>query len=631
MTLERFEELYDRYSDGSLGPEERREFQAFLSDARFRARFVDLCAFEVSIVEETQLLEEGGKPSVSWEEPAAPLLWKKESPKTSRRLSGVRPRARGAQPWLSAGMAAAGLLVVASGLLFLTTQEGPTRGSHSSASRSRPIPELPMADSPSEPPPKALPPVRPEPPRAAARGTVPVPETPAPEEFAIAAPKAHPGDPLPPAPVPVLPGGETRAAGEAASIPSAASLLPIARVDRSQGEVFLLTEEGPKGGEAGQDLRSGQGLRVGPGSSASLTWSDGTRLDVGADTELARLAEGSGGKVAQLEHGHLQIEAARQAAGRPLVVLTPHAESKVLGTEFSVYATPAYTRLDVREGRVRFTRLPGVSSLVVRAGHYAIAGAGFEFAERMSFSLWKPSMAGLQLWLRADSGVKLAGAGVAAWRDQSSMGNDALQADPSAQPTWVSGVLQGRAALRFNGTDQFLVLPSGFGDFRAGLSAFLVIKVGSSPATMRMLDFGEGPTCDNICLGRKDGADRLSFWIYANCASRGTVTAPGGILLDQFQTLSVVSAPAPGQVTLYRNATPVGSGVTTVPRDVARKPNFIGRSNTSGDALLKGDLCEILLFNRVLKEEDRLSVERYLAGKYFDATAPPALGQPAEK
>lgn len=633
MTLDRFEELYERYSDGTLRPEERREFQAFLSEARYRARFVDLCAFEASLTEETHLLDEGGGPSVPWEEElAAPSLWRKECRSVSRRISGIRGRALESTHWVSSGiLAAAGLFFAVGILMFMSSEDRETKGNRGPVARARVSQEVPPAAPPSEVLPKPALQARSEPPRRSAVDASPVPEAEASAKLVMIGAGQRPAEPPAPVPVPAPPRAEPRPATEVAPAPAPSVVLPIAQIEHAQGVVLLLSEEGPRAAEAGQGLRSGQGLRVGPGSSVAVKWSDGTRLELGADTEVTRLAEAAGGKMAQLEHGLLLVEAARQAAGHPLAILTPHSESKVLGTEFSLYTTPSYTRLDVREGRVKFTRLPGITSLIVRAGHYALAGAGFEFSERMTSSLWKPSMTGLQLWLRADSGVKLAGNSVAAWKDQSPAGNDATQADPPCQPSFVPGAVQGRPAIRFDGIDHFLALPSGFGDFRAGLSAFLVVKVGASPATMRILDFGEGPTCDNICLGRKDAPDKLSFWVYANCASRGAVTAPGGILIDQYQTLSVVSAPAPGQVTLYRNGTPIGSGITTVPRDVTRKPNLIGKSNGSGDALLKGDLCEVLLFNRVLKDEDRSSVERYLASKYFDSTAPPVPGRTAEK
>jgi hypothetical protein len=331
-----------------------------------------------------------------------------------------------------------------------------------------------------------------------------------------------------------------------------------------------------------------------------------------------------------MDRGFLSVEAVRQPVGRPMILTTPHSEATVLGTEFTLYATALYTRLDVREGRVKFTRLPGVTSIIVTGSHYAIAGTGFELASRSSYTLWKASPYGLQLWLRADVGVKGSGSSVSAWSDQSFCGNHAVQPVPASQPMFVANVAGGRPALRFDGAENFLALPAGFGDFRAGLTAFLVVRVGATPASMRFLDFDVGPTCDNLVFARKDAPDRLAFWAYANCLTRGKVEAGGAILLDQFQTLSVVDAPQ-GKVMLYRNGLPVGTGITSVARDVPRKPNYIGHSSTSGDPNFKGDLAEVILYNRALSESERMAVEAYFVSKYFDSTAPPVATRPEEK
>jgi hypothetical protein len=87
-----------------------------------------------------------------------------------------------------------------------------------------------------------------------------------------------------------------------------------------------------------------------------------------------------------------------------------------------------------------------------------------------------------------------------------------------------------------------------------------------------------------------------------------------------------------GRVTLYRNGTAVGTGETSTPKNTLRKPNTLGKSNSGGaDPLFKGEMYEILLYNRALSEAERAYVESYLNAKYFDPTTPPAHLRPAEK
>lgn len=603
MTPARFEELYERYAEGSLADGERTEFLAALEQREYRARLVELSAYETAVREELSLAGKGERSSRS----------------TSYRLRRVlAPQAPPPQDLparrLFAGIAAAFVLAVvvilASGSPAVKESKRtlPLAGPllRPEAPRPEPAPEVreaPPAPRPPEPRPLENPPTpRPPPPKVEA----PRPEPPP----AIAAPEPRP-EPLP-KPEPA---------------PTRESVTFIAKIERTSGEVRI----GADPAEAGRGIVAGQGVTTGAGSYALVRFPDGTRLELGAETALSRLTDGAAGKSAQLERGLATVEAARQAAGKPLVVTAPFAEASVLGTEFSLWATPAFTRLDVREGRVKFTRLPGISSVVVGAGHYAIAGPAVEFAVKPVAALWKAPAAGLLLWLRADAGVKTADAagGVALWTDQSPSGNTASQPAPAAQPLLVPNAAGVRPAVRFDGKEDFFVLPQGFGDFKSGLSAFVVVRPSAGGAWTRFLDLDKGPACDNIVFGRKDTAESLGFWIYANGQTKGKVEAPGAVVADQLQAFSVILA-GQGRATLYKNGQPVGTGQTSVPLNVTRAPNGIGKSN-SGDPFFKGDLFEVLLFNRTLGDAERAYIDGYLNSKYFDATTPPPMNRPAEK
>jgi len=627
----RFEELYDLYCDGTLRAEEREEFLRLLEDPENRERLVSLCVFEASISEETHLEHEGGGLLRGWElDPLAPDACRIVPRTSTRRARSGRSWKRDAQRSVSGGLlAAAALLLLMVAGFFLVGESDPPVVHRTSSPKTkvpRSVPEVSEGTPGREPqePRRAAP--APETPPA----VVPVP---APREPSSVEPPPVTSDPLPlPLPLPPAPAVSLPAVKPTEVEPpkEASPVRLVARLERCAPGVWVVSEGARSAAEAGRGLLSGQGVVVGPESSAVVRLPDGTRLELGADTQITLPAESATGKMVRLEQGFLSVEAAKQAPGHPLTFTTTHSESMVLGTEFTLLSTPAYTRLDVREGRVKFTRLPGITSLVVTSGHFAIAGPGFDFVPRAAYSLFRPSMAGLQLWLKADVGVKMAGKAVTVWKDQSPSGNDASQAEPVSQPAFVPQAVLGRPAIRFDGVDDFFSLPSGFGDFRAGLTAFLVVRVGATPVSMRFLDFDQGPTCDNICLARKDSPDKLAFWVYANCLSKGKVEASGGILIDQFQSLSAVYA-TPGRVTLYRNGAPLATGMTTVPRDVLRKPNYIGKSNTSGEPFFKGDLCEVLLYNRALSDEERGSVEWYLNSKYFDVTTPPVTYRTAEK
>ncbi|HVX65406.1 MAG TPA: hypothetical protein VHA11_02325, partial [Bryobacteraceae bacterium] len=62
----------------------------------------------------------------------------------------------------------------------------------------------------------------------------------------------------------------------------------------------------------------------------------------------------------------------------------------------------------------------------------------------------------LKLWLKADTGVTLNGTTVSKWADQSGNATDATQTNASLQPVLQTNAVNGRPALQFNGTNQYL-------------------------------------------------------------------------------------------------------------------------------------------------------------------------------
>ncbi|GAB5405236.1 MAG: hypothetical protein Aurels2KO_34670 [Aureliella sp.] len=78
-------------------------------------------------------------------------------------------------------------------------------------------------------------------------------------------------------------------------------------------------------------------------------------------------------KELHLRYGGLSASVKTQQADRPMLVHTPTAELKVLGTQFNVDAQPETTRLTVNEGRVRLKRLADGKEVDVPAEHEVTA------------------------------------------------------------------------------------------------------------------------------------------------------------------------------------------------------------------------------------------------------------------
>jgi hypothetical protein len=117
-------------------------------------------------------------------------------------------------------------------------------------------------------------------------------------------------------------------------------------------------------------------VAVGQGEIATIDFlPETTRLELTPGTTV-KLLGWANGKEIELRQGDLKANVARQRIFRPFRVRSAQAEARVLGTTFLLAAGTNMTRLEVSEGKVRFTRRSDDKHVDVTKGHYAIAAAG---------------------------------------------------------------------------------------------------------------------------------------------------------------------------------------------------------------------------------------------------------------
>jgi hypothetical protein len=97
-----------------------------------------------------------------------------------------------------------------------------------------------------------------------------------------------------------------------------------------------------------------------------------TRLDLEPASELKLLASRRGKRL-EIIRGDLFASVAAQPFARPMILRTPQAEARVVGTEFLLHSTVTDTKLEVLEGKVRLTRQSDKKSAEVEGGYYANA------------------------------------------------------------------------------------------------------------------------------------------------------------------------------------------------------------------------------------------------------------------
>jgi hypothetical protein len=219
-------------------------------------------------------------------------------------------------------------------------------------------------------------------------------------------------------------------------------------------------------------------------------------------------------------------------------------------------------------------------------------------------------LADLRLWLRADVGVARQSTNdlVSNWSDQSGHGNHAVQTTAASQPRRMTNVINGRPAIRFDGTDDRLDLPNFLTGYTQA-EAFVVLK-----ATADMPGSGRA-------LWRMGGAASSAYPI-----SDGTIR-------DDFGSTIAKNLPDPSQqldqahlYNVFSRSNEWASRIngllhyTTTNNTVLFNASFV--LGWCHPTYFSGDIAEVIICNRVLTSDERETTGRYLSLKYGLAASP---------
>jgi hypothetical protein len=210
---------------------------------------------------------------------------------------------------------------------------------------------------------------------------------------------------------------------------------------------------------------------------------------------------------------------------------------------------------------------------------------------------------GLILWLKADAGITRDVDSVTEWADQSSAGNHATQPALSLRPRLVASGIADGPSVDFDGTNDFLMLPNGFGDFTAGVSIFVVTLQHSSDRCSALIQLSNGSEIDDVTLGQFMG---LTLYEVADEYFSGEAFPVGSA-----QLLAVVHAPDRAFV-IRRNGRPSTNGTASLPIAIERKQNVVGNSLYDDCGTYAGQISEVLLYSRAVSNDELFAIERYL-------------------
>lgn len=215
-------------------------------------------------------------------------------------------------------------------------------------------------------------------------------------------------------------------------------------------------------------------------------------------------------------------------------------------------------------------------------------------------------LAGLQVWLKADSLALNDNDPVASWLDSTSNHIDVLQGIAGSKPLFKTNIINGKPIVRFDGIDDvlestaILIVPQP-------LTAFAVSKFIQAGTNDSIFDSNNSTQRATIY---KQNTDKLSFFAGTEVPEAVAETIP-----TAFFYLSGIFNGASSK--LYKNGINISSGnVGAQGLGNERTSTFRVGSANAGTSFYHGDIAEIIIYNSALSDTDRQSVETYLKNKY---------------
>lgn len=213
-------------------------------------------------------------------------------------------------------------------------------------------------------------------------------------------------------------------------------------------------------------------------------------------------------------------------------------------------------------------------------------------------------VAGLLLWLKADAITAVDGDPIATWPDSSGFAKDATQATAAKRPLYKATGVNGKPAVWFDGTDDWLGSAQ-----ECNTKPTTVLAVVSVDDLARYNTILGAST--NALQHRVDQTDGKQTVNVQGVVGIATSTTGLAALTPTVVTFTYGAA---GAWAFYKNGTADGSG--TNDQAFASGSTVIGANNGLAE-FLKGHCAEVLKYDSVLSTADRQAVEDHLRTKWI--------------
>lgn len=220
----------------------------------------------------------------------------------------------------------------------------------------------------------------------------------------------------------------------------------------------------------------------------------------------------------------------------------------------------------------------------------------------------------LVLWLRADYGLTLNGPNVTDWADFSGYNNNAIPSGSEARPSIEYSVLNNQPAIYFDGNNDDFVITDNYSLDFLRWHVYMVVKPKVPKANNSWISKGSVGDENLAIISDIAGSIKTPIVFYDRTAN--FITTPGAaVVSSDFSIIEYSFIPTAGR-DIYKN-----NGVLSTDDDlkvpaVNNTMMLIGDQGGSGQRNLNGYISEIIIFNNVLNEAQKIVVNNYLSAKY---------------
>lgn len=199
----------------------------------------------------------------------------------------------------------------------------------------------------------------------------------------------------------------------------------------------------------------------------------------------------------------------------------------------------------------------------------------------------------------------------------------AVPSDPAKMPVYIADAINGQPALRFDGTQQMLEVPIDIGPkSMPELTVITVFRSKTSSTEKLHKVYGHDDGGYDRAVGLDNRGDK-NFSLYDGSKVLGYFDLKADtpyILVDEYSPESF-SGWVNGALTLDKVKVSYGDGLAKF---------YIGGTGVSFEEFWEGDIAEVIVYSRVISDEERQAIIENLSYRYKIVTSAPPKADPVK-